>query len=117
MTASTATAANLRPRQRPRISRQSCARKSATAFTYRSRRSRYSKTWRRRLLASKESLRPGTWCNVDVILRQHLLRRWGDVRLDYVAVPDIEAWARELIQKRSAGTLRNVMGVGGEIFD
>jgi integrase len=50
-------------------------------------------------------------------LRQHLLRRWGDVRLDYVAVPDIEAWARELIQKRSAGTLRNVMGVGGEIFD
>jgi integrase len=70
-----------------------------------------------KLLASKETLRPGTWRNVDTILRRHLLKRWGDLRLDRVTVPDIEAWARELIDTRSAGTVRNVMGVGGAVFD
>jgi integrase len=69
------------------------------------------------LLASKESLRPGTWRNVDIILRQHLLPKWGALRLDYVTVPDIETWMRELIERRSTGTLRNIMTVAGEVYD
>jgi len=70
-----------------------------------------------KLLASKESLRPGSWRNADTILRRHLLKRWGQMRLDRVTVPDIEAWARELAQRRSAGTVGNVMALGGAIFD
>ena len=68
-------------------------------------------------LKTKELLRPGTWRNADTILRQHLLKRWGEMRLDRVTVADIESWASKLIQRRSAGTVGNVMADGGAIFD